>query len=140
MDSDASDFFRFAKVIEGCRFVAIRSCPEFESDSLSLLQKLYRKPVIPVGLLPAEANDGERDESWDLLKQWLDKKTENSVLYVALGTELTLSQDEMKDSNSLSLSFYTTPMSTGSSMTLLLTGCPQSGSRFRPPSLSGSTR
>ncbi|KAL6331250.1 hypothetical protein AAG906_009678 [Vitis piasezkii] len=45
MDSDASDFFRFAKVIEGCRFVAIRSCPEFESDSLSLLQKLYRKPT-----------------------------------------------------------------------------------------------
>lgn len=97
MDSDASDFFRFAKVIEGCRFVAIRSCPEFESDSLSLLQKLYRKPVIPVGLLPADANDGERDESWDLLKHWLDKKTENSVLYVALGTELTLSQDEMKE-------------------------------------------
>ena len=97
MDPNASDFFRFAKVIEGCRFVATRSCAELEADSLSLLQKLYQKPVIPVGLLPADANDSERDDSWDSLRLWLDGKTQNSVLYIALGTELTLSQDQMNE-------------------------------------------
>ncbi|KAJ9688081.1 hypothetical protein PVL29_014034 [Vitis rotundifolia] len=80
MDSEASDFFRLAKVIEGCRF----------GDSLSLLQKLYQQPVVPIGLLPTEVNDSEGDESWGTLRQWLYEKTENSVLYVALGTELTL--------------------------------------------------
>ena len=95
MDPDVSDFFRLAKVVEGCRFVATRSCAELEADSLSLLQNLYQKPVIPVGLLPAEGN--LRDESWDSLRQWLDEKTQNSVLYIALGTELTLSQDQMKE-------------------------------------------
>ena len=40
MDSDASDFFRFAKVIEGCRFVAIRSCPEFEGRELGLVKTM----------------------------------------------------------------------------------------------------
>ena len=97
MDSEASDFFRLAKVIEGCRFVATRSCAELEGDSLSLLENLYQKPVVPIGLLPTEVNDSEGDESWGSLRQWLDEKTENSVLYVALGSELTLSQDEMNE-------------------------------------------
>ena len=97
MDPEAPDFFRLAKVIEGCRFVAIRSCAELEGDSLSLLEKLYQKPVVPVGLLPAKVNDSERAENWDSLRQWHDEKIQNSVLYVAIGTEFTLSQDEMNE-------------------------------------------
>ena len=99
MDPEVSDFFRLAKVVEGCRFVATRSCPELEADSLSLLQNLYQKPIIPVGLMPSEVKDSEseRDQSWDSLKQWLDEKTQNSVLYIALGTEVTLSQDQMNE-------------------------------------------
>ena len=97
MDPDFSDFFRLAKVIQGCRFVATRSCSELETDSLSLLQKLYQKPVIPVGLMPSEVKDSDGDQSWDSLRQWLDGKTQNSVLYIALGTEVTLSQDQMNE-------------------------------------------
>ena len=97
MDPEAPDFFRLAKVIEGCRFVAIRSCAELEGDSLSLLEKLYQKPVVPVGLLPVKVNDSERAENWDSLRQWHDEKIQNSVLYVAIGTEFTLSQDEMNE-------------------------------------------
>ena len=97
MDPEAPDFFRLAKVIEGGRFVAIRSCAELEGDSLSLLEKLYQKPVVPVGLLPAKVNDSERAENWDSLRQWHDEKIQNSVLYVAIGTEFTLSQDEMNE-------------------------------------------
>ncbi|RVX05497.1 UDP-glycosyltransferase 91C1 [Vitis vinifera] len=74
-----------------------RSCAELEGDSLSLLEKLYQKPVVPVGLLPAKVNDSERAENWDSLRQWHDEKIQNSVLYVAIGTEFTLSQDEMNE-------------------------------------------
>nr|CAN71016.1 hypothetical protein VITISV_015139 [Vitis vinifera] len=99
MDPEAPDFFRLAKVIEGCRFVAIRSCAGLEGDSLSLLEKLYQKPVVPMGLLPAKVNDSERAENRDLLslRQWLDEKIQNFVLYVAIGSEFTLSQDEMNE-------------------------------------------
>ena len=70
--------------------MATGSCAKLEVDSLSLLQKLYQKPVIPIGLLSAGENDNERDDNWDSLRQWLDWKTQNSVLYIALGTELIL--------------------------------------------------
>lgn len=97
-DADPADFFRFAKTIEGCRFVAIRSCAEFQADSLNLLQKLYQKPVIPVGLLPPESDDSsEREESWHSLRPWLDEKRQNSVLYIALGTEFTLSREQTNE-------------------------------------------
>ena len=64
---------------------------------MSLLEKLYQKPVVPVGLLPAKVNDSERAENWDSLRQWHDEKIQNSVLYVAIGTEFTLSQGEMNE-------------------------------------------
>ena len=77
--------------------MATRSCAKLEVDSLSLLQNLYRKPVIPIGLLPAGENDNERDDNWDSLRQWLDGKTQNSVLYITLGTELILIQNQMNE-------------------------------------------
>lgn len=59
MDDEVSDFERTAKTIEGCDFVATRTCPEFDVDSLSLLQKLYGKPVLPLGLLPPVLQDAD---------------------------------------------------------------------------------
>ncbi|XP_039165219.1 UDP-glycosyltransferase 91C1-like [Eucalyptus grandis] len=65
MDTGASDFQRFGESIRGSKSVAVRSCSEFEADPLRLLQKLYGKPVVPVGLLrPATNAAGEtRDGS-----------------------------------------------------------------------------
>ncbi|EXB59429.1 UDP-glycosyltransferase 91C1 [Morus notabilis] len=37
------------------------------------------------------------DERWGTLSQWLDSKEENSVLYIAFGTELSLTQDLMHE-------------------------------------------
>uniref|UniRef100_A0A453FZX5 Uncharacterized protein n=1 Tax=Aegilops tauschii subsp. strangulata TaxID=200361 RepID=A0A453FZX5_AEGTS len=51
-DSGVSGGYRFAKTIEGCQLVGIRSSSEFEPEWLQLLGELYQKPVIPVGLFP----------------------------------------------------------------------------------------
>ncbi|KAL6226723.1 hypothetical protein ACLB2K_000684 [Fragaria x ananassa] len=103
MEDEVSDFQRLAAVIEGCDFVVTRTCPEFDADSLRLLNKLYGKPVLPLGLLPPVLQDTDDvdDESecgpWPSLREWLGDKKEKSVVYIALGTEVTLSQDSMHE-------------------------------------------
>ncbi|KAL5572436.1 hypothetical protein UlMin_022033 [Ulmus minor] len=100
VDSDAPDFERFAETVQSCQLLVIRTSPEFESNSLSLLRKLYGKPVLPVGFLPPSLQENDPklgDERWEKLKQWLDKKEENSVVYIALGSEVTLSRDLMHE-------------------------------------------
>ncbi|KAL3747207.1 hypothetical protein ACJRO7_016047 [Eucalyptus globulus] len=95
MDEEVSDLCRFGHTIDGCDFVIVRSCREFESEPMSLLQQIYQKPAIPVGLLtPAVRQDeGDDDEKWKALKSWLHTKREKSVLYIALGTEVILSHE-----------------------------------------------
>lgn len=97
MDS-ISDYDRVGMVFRDCQVVAVRSCPEFESEALSLLGRLLKKPVLPVGLLPPKPQDvASDDEKWQVLKNWLDNKKEKSVVYVALGTEVTLSLELMHE-------------------------------------------
>ncbi|KAJ8764728.1 hypothetical protein K2173_009113 [Erythroxylum novogranatense] len=46
------NYSRIATTIVGCDFVAVRSCREYEGHYINLLEQLYHKPVLPVGLLP----------------------------------------------------------------------------------------
>ncbi|XP_048133760.1 UDP-glycosyltransferase 91C1-like [Rhodamnia argentea] len=99
MDEEISDFCRLGHVVDGCDFVIVRSCHEFESEPLSLLPEIYQKPVIPIGLVtPAIREDeGHDHEKWRALKGWLDTKREKSALYIALGTEVILSSELMNE-------------------------------------------
>ncbi|GAB2280850.1 hypothetical protein Dimus_015474 [Dionaea muscipula] len=86
--------------LSGGDFVAVKTSFEIESKWIDLLSKLYEKPVIPVGtLFPAAGDDG--GEAWNgaamAIKEWLDKQSVDSVLYVALGTEATLSEEELTE-------------------------------------------
>ncbi|OUZ99750.1 UDP-glucuronosyl/UDP-glucosyltransferase [Macleaya cordata] len=98
--SGVSDTYRYATAIQGCEVVAIRSCLEFESEWLGLLEeKLFQKHIIPVGLLPPLApvqDEIEEDkyEEWVGISEWLDKQEKGSVVYIALGTEAALSREE----------------------------------------------
>ncbi|KAI3874733.1 hypothetical protein MKW92_024561 [Papaver armeniacum] len=70
----------------------------FESDWLSLLNQLYKKPVIPLGFLPPPlVEDQEESNNWVEIKTWLDKQKQGSVIYVALGTEAALSQEQVNE-------------------------------------------
>ncbi|KAJ6317369.1 hypothetical protein OIU76_012997 [Salix suchowensis] len=44
--SGKSTGHRFAATLEGCDFVAVRSCRKFEGTYVDLLQELYQKPVV----------------------------------------------------------------------------------------------
>ncbi|MFS8034553.1 putative soyasaponin III rhamnosyltransferase [Helianthus anomalus] len=94
VEENVSDAYRLGATVRGCDAVIVRSSFGFESEWLNLLDELYKKPVIPSGLLPAAA-DTERHACWPETKQWLDMHEKGSVVYIAFGTETKPSQYEL---------------------------------------------
>ncbi|KAL5559952.1 hypothetical protein UlMin_036163 [Ulmus minor] len=93
-----TDTVRIGLTVVDSEFVAVRTRPEFEPEWLCLLGELYRKPVVPVGVLPPVIEEETGDEErWVRVKEWLDKWKANSVIYVALGTEASLTRDELSE-------------------------------------------
>ncbi|XP_050379187.1 UDP-glycosyltransferase 91C1 [Argentina anserina] len=88
------DTVRFGVAVRDSDVVLMRSSDEFEIEWFELLRELYgrNKPVLPVGFLPPPV-----DEEPTRVKDWLDKQQVNLVVYVALGTEATLSQQELTE-------------------------------------------
>ncbi|KAK9270980.1 hypothetical protein L1049_026568 [Liquidambar formosana] len=99
IESGTSDTVRFAVSIGESDVVGIRSCVEFEPEWFNLLEVIHRKPVLPVGFLPQLVEEGgdEIDERWVGIKEWLDKQRLESVVYVALGSEATLSREQLTE-------------------------------------------
>lgn len=63
-------------------------------------QKKKKTPVIPVGLMSPAVHDSadHRNETWLSICEWLDDNPAKvSLVYVALGSELTLSQLELTE-------------------------------------------
>ncbi|KAL3524958.1 hypothetical protein ACH5RR_013330 [Cinchona calisaya] len=98
-ESGVSDVYRAGMVIKGSDVILVRHCHEFEGQWLDLLERLQQKQVIPLGLMPPHVGEINSDgnDSWVLIKQWLDIQKKGSVLYVALGSEVSLSQHELSE-------------------------------------------
>lgn len=97
-ESGTNDVERFAVSIGGSDVVLFRTCVEFEPEWFDIVCELYNKPVVALGFLPPQLvsnEEGGNDEEWGEIEGWLEKQRVNSVVYVALGTEATLSQDEL---------------------------------------------
>uniref|UniRef100_A0A7N0TJ15 Uncharacterized protein n=1 Tax=Kalanchoe fedtschenkoi TaxID=63787 RepID=A0A7N0TJ15_KALFE len=94
-----SPYDRAGGVVLNSDTILIRSCYELESRWLNLLQTLYRKPVLPIGLLPAVIDPAkkDRDTTWEPIKTWLDRQNKSSVVYVAFGSETKPSQSELTE-------------------------------------------
>lgn len=102
--SGISDANRSVITIKGTDAIIVRHCNEFEGQWLKLLEDLYHKSVIPTGLMPPPVpNDSSRghgntsSESWVSVKEWLDTHSKGSVVYVALGTEVSLSEAQINE-------------------------------------------
>lgn len=93
-ESGTPDTVRFGIAIRDSDVVLMRSSDEFEPEWFELLRELYgkSKPVLPVGFLPPLVED-----IYTGVKEWLDEQKVNSVVYVALGTEATLSHEELTE-------------------------------------------
>jgi UDP:flavonoid glycosyltransferase YjiC (YdhE family) len=98
-ESGVSDMLRLKEAVFGGDFIAIRSCKEIEGKSLELLENLSKKKVIPVGLLPPslQFSKEKKDDNWYTILKWLDKQEKKSVIYVAFGSEVTLSDEEFSE-------------------------------------------
>ncbi|KAK6143670.1 hypothetical protein DH2020_024018 [Rehmannia glutinosa] len=74
--SSKSTSGRIAKIIEESSFVVVRSCHEFEGEYLSLVEELYDRPVLPIGVLPPIPEEKENNvainSSWLNANRWLD--------------------------------------------------------------------
>ncbi|KAM0926766.1 hypothetical protein ACQ4PT_003340 [Festuca glaucescens] len=93
-DSGVSEGYRFAKSIEGCKFVGIRSSAKFEPEWLQLLGELYQKPVIPVGFFPPPPQQDVAGH--EATMRWLDSQAPNSVVYAAFGSEVKLKSAQLQ--------------------------------------------
>lgn len=94
--SGVSDGFRLGSAIYGSDVLLIRSCVELEADWLNLFGQINRKPIIPIGLLPPSVQDIE-DNTWQEIRDWLEQREKGSVVYIALGSEVALTQDELTE-------------------------------------------
>uniref|UniRef100_A0A5B7BWE5 Glycosyltransferase n=1 Tax=Davidia involucrata TaxID=16924 RepID=A0A5B7BWE5_DAVIN len=96
--SGISDLYRVGSVIVGSDVIMIRHCEECEPEWLDLLRELHRKPVIPVGLMPPTVQDSGRGDDKNAISEWLDgQQNKGSVVYIALGSEVTLSQEDITE-------------------------------------------
>ncbi|XP_008811282.2 putative UDP-rhamnose:rhamnosyltransferase 1 [Phoenix dactylifera] len=99
--SGVSDEYRFNSVVRCCDLMAVRGCMEFDGEWLNVLPELYEKPIVPLGLLPPSADDRPDGENTNGMAntghgnvvKWLNKQTPESVVYVSLGSEATLSNE-----------------------------------------------
>ncbi|XP_043719694.1 UDP-glycosyltransferase 91C1-like [Telopea speciosissima] len=100
--SGVTDVERFMIAVISCKAIAIRSCKEYEGDYLDLLEKVSRRPVFPVGLLPPVAPAPPEKESfkgggeeWLTIFKWLDQQPPKSIVFVGFGSECKLSREQV---------------------------------------------
>ncbi|KAH0775591.1 hypothetical protein KY290_007002 [Solanum tuberosum] len=98
-EENVSDLFRLYKSVENCDFLLVRSCSEFEQEWLKLVGDIHRKPVFPVGQLPTTMyeDDNTKIDAWREIKLWLDEQEKGKVIYVAFGSEVKPSQNELTE-------------------------------------------
>ncbi|MED6195094.1 hypothetical protein PIB30_034834 [Stylosanthes scabra] len=82
--------------------LAVRACREIEAESIKFLQNQCSKPIIPVGLIPPSlqllsSEENKDDEDWNTILKWLDEQEQRSVIYVAFGSEIKLSDEEFTE-------------------------------------------
>ncbi|XP_073147527.1 UDP-glycosyltransferase 91D2-like [Henckelia pumila] len=97
--SGFTDFYRMGKSVLGSEAILTRHCHEFEPEWLKVAEELYQRPVIPLGLMPPSCVEDSdcSDETWISVKNWLDGQIRGSVVYVALGSEVELSQSQLTE-------------------------------------------
>lgn len=101
-ETGASPVFDLNKANSGCDMFVIRSSRDLEPEWLDYLAEFYHKPVVPVGLLPplmqvSDSDEEDNSPDWLQIKEWLDTQKGSSVVYIAFGSEVKLSQENLNE-------------------------------------------
>ncbi|KAG6490289.1 hypothetical protein ZIOFF_051578 [Zingiber officinale] len=110
--SGISDAQRLISVLKSSNLVAFRSCIEHESSWLSLFATRFGVgDVMPVALLPTQTDElashaeAQSSSTTTTILRWLSEQLPRSVVYVAIGSEATLSAEQERElANGLELS------------------------------------
>ncbi|CAM0954187.1 unnamed protein product [Alopecurus aequalis] len=105
--NSSDDIGRFWRTEERCSLIILRSCRQVDGPLCPLLTDLFGKPVAPSGLLApydaaraaqqaTAAVEGDDEESASLMR-WLDEQPERSVIYVAFGSEMPLTLEQIRE-------------------------------------------
>jgi UDP:flavonoid glycosyltransferase YjiC (YdhE family) len=90
---------RFYSTFGGCTLGAMRSCVEWEPEFFPQVAPFLRKPVVPLGLLPPSPDGGRCTGAGedDATLRWLDAQPVDSVVYVAMGSEVPLRVEQVHE-------------------------------------------
>lgn len=89
--------YRFAKSLEGCVAVVVKSCFEYEDKYIRYFKNAVGVPILSVGpLMPTVQSVAGSSEGSDLL-QWLDRQRAASVVFVSFGSETFLSAEQARE-------------------------------------------
>ena len=95
--SGVSDFFRCKSWFYYCDLIVVRTCLELEDEDLLILEELNEKTVLPVGLLPPSTQETQDNTMHKPIFDWLEKQSFGSVVYVAFGSEVVPSQEQITE-------------------------------------------
>ncbi|PIN17681.1 UDP-glucuronosyl and UDP-glucosyl transferase [Handroanthus impetiginosus] len=92
---------RAAKILEECSFVVVRSCEGFEGEYICLVEELYKRPVLPVGVLPPVPEENKNNtainSSWINTFKWLDRQKPKSAVFVGFGSEYKMPVEQIHE-------------------------------------------
>ncbi|KAI3944583.1 hypothetical protein MKW98_021041 [Papaver atlanticum] len=67
---------------------------DLDGEYVNLLNDLYQKPIIPIGLLPPRWSSKNSNSE---MFHWLDRQQPKTVVYVSFGSEYKMSVDEIHE-------------------------------------------
>ncbi|KAJ7950114.1 UDP-glycosyltransferase [Quillaja saponaria] len=102
----ATDFTTKSTNLLAAKVLIIRSCLELEPKEFEQCKNLcVSKTVIPLGVVPPSihvndniSNINDDGNDWGKIVEWLNQgKEKGSVIYVALGSEVSMSEKDLKE-------------------------------------------
>ncbi|CAL9243476.1 unnamed protein product [Arabidopsis halleri] len=87
--------YRITTGLKNCDFISIRTCKEVEGKFCDYIESQYQRKVLLTGpMLPEPDNSRPLEDRWD---HWLNQFEHGSVIYCALGSQITLEKDQFQE-------------------------------------------
>ncbi|AED96436.1 flavonol 3-O-glucosyltransferase-like protein [Arabidopsis thaliana] len=87
--------YRITTGLKNCDFISIRTCKEIEGKFCDYIERQYQRKVLLTGpMLPEPDNSRPLEDRWN---HWLNQFKPGSVIYCALGSQITLEKDQFQE-------------------------------------------